>query len=190
MSVSKQIGRPATRGGTWVQTDRAAHEAWARLAVDSPRAAALLHVLVARMGDQNAVVISQALLSKMMRTSVATIKRALADLVAGSWIQVVQIGPGTASAYVVNARVAWARSREDLHTAVFSATVIADLHDQDQMLEGTGPLRRIPVMFPGERQLPSGPGEMPPSQPIIEGMEPDLPAIDRFDPETGELFDK
>src|SRR5260364_176921 len=37
-------------------------------------------------------------------------------------------------------------------------------------------LRRIPSLYPGERQLPTGDGEEPPSQPCIEGMEPDLPA--------------
>ena len=49
-------------------------------------------------------------------------------------------------------------------------------------------------------QLPTGPGERPPSQPSIEGMEPDLPVITRdelekrgqlrlenIDPETGEI---
>ncbi len=42
--------------GTWVQTERAAHEAWAGLMRESPNAAMLMHLLVARVGDQNAVV--------------------------------------------------------------------------------------------------------------------------------------
>ena len=33
-------------------------------------------------------------------------------------------------------------------------------------------------------QLPSGPGQEPPSQPNLDGMEPDLPSID---PKTGEI---
>jgi hypothetical protein len=36
-------------------------------------------------------------------------------------------------------------------------------------------LRRIPVLFPGEQQLPTGDGLPPPSQPSIPGLEPDLP---------------
>ena len=44
--------------GHFVQTDRAAHEAWGRLAVKSPAAGALLHVLVANVGEQNAIVAS------------------------------------------------------------------------------------------------------------------------------------
>ena len=38
-------------------------------------------------------------------------------------------------------------------------------------------LRRIPTLYPGEMQLPSGPGDTPPSQPSIPGMEPDLPSL-------------
>ena len=40
------------------------------------------------------------------------------------------------------------------------------------------------LLFPGERQLPTGPGEDPPSQPALEGMETDLPHIDQ---QTGEI---
>ena len=47
-------------------------------------------------------------------------------------------------------------------------------------------LRRIPVLFTGERQLPVGPGEDPPSQPTLPDLEPDLPALkrDEADPST------
>lgn len=59
-----------------------------------PRAAALAHHLVAQMGHQNAVVVSQAVLAKLMGCSVETVKRAVRDLVAERWIQVVRIGKG------------------------------------------------------------------------------------------------
>src|SRR3546814_3336582 len=42
-------------------------------------------------------------------------------------------------------------------------------------------LHRLPNLFPGERQLPSGPGLPPPSEPSFPGMEPDLPAIEQPD---------
>ena len=45
------------------------------------------------------------------------------------------------------------------------------------------PLRRIPTLYPGERQLPGGPGLPPVSQPFFDGMEPDLPALDRQETE-------
>ena len=174
--------------------------AWARMVMHKPRAAALAHHLVAQLGQQNAVVIPQAVLAKLMGCSVDTVQRAVRDLVAEQWISVVRLGRGKESAYVVNDRVAWGESRKKLHLSRFSATVVADYDDQDEGLLGHGELRRIPTLYQGEMQLPTGPGERPPSQPSIEGMEPDLPAITRdelekrgqlrlenIDPETGEI---
>ena len=163
---------------TWVQTEREAHEAWGHLVSSSPRAAALMHHLVAHMDQSAAVVASYATLAKICNFSVATVRRAVDDLKAKNWIQVVQIGgKGGANAFVVNSRVAWATGRDKMHMAVFSARVIADVTEQyADALEGT-PLRRIPILRAGERQLPSGPGEDPPSQPSIPGLEPDLPSM-------------
>src|SRR3546814_11515597 len=45
--------------GHWVQTERAAHEAWASLIEKAPKAAQLMHLLTARVGEHNAVVVSQ-----------------------------------------------------------------------------------------------------------------------------------
>jgi hypothetical protein len=173
------LGTPAKhKPGRWVQTERKAHEAWARLIARKPRAAELLHHLVAQMGHQNAVVVSQKTLAQITGRSVDTVKRALRDLVAERWVSVVKLnGPGTVNAYVVNSRVAWGQPRDQLRLSVFSATVIADFDDQDEALLGHGDLRRIPTLYPGEQQLPTGPGEEPPSQPVIHGMEPDLPAL-------------
>src|SRR3546814_12007938 len=56
---SKQLGLTTPPGGTWVQTDRAAHERWAQLAIANPRASSVLHVLVAQMGRHSAIVASQ-----------------------------------------------------------------------------------------------------------------------------------
>lgn len=136
-----------------------------------------MHHLVARMERQNAVVVAQKTLSKLMGCSLDTIKRAVKDLEAERWIQVVQIGPGTTCAYVVNASVAWGQSRGQLHLSTFSATVVADADDQAPMTLEHRDLRRIPTLYPGELQIPTGPGEDPPAQPSIPGMEPDLPAL-------------
>ena len=142
----------------------------------APRAAALAHFLVANMEATGAVVASYATLSKMSGMSVSTIRRAVDDLKAGRWIEVVQIGgKGGANAFIVNSRVGWAESRNKLHLAAFSARVIADKAEQNYIDDA--PLRRIPTLMPGERQLPTGPGEDPPSQPAIDGMEPDLPSL-------------
>lgn len=141
------------------------------------------------MGHQNAVVISQKLLADFLGVTDRTIRTAVADLVSENWIQVVRLGKGREAAYVVNARVAWAQPRDQLHLATFSATVVADLADQDPTLLGNGELRRIPTLYPGERQLPAGPGEPPPSQPAFDGMEPDLPALKGHHPDQMPLLD-
>jgi hypothetical protein len=111
--------------------------------------------------------------------SFATVRRAVADLKAGQWIQVIQIGgKGGGLAFVVNSRVAWATSREHMGMAVFSARVLAISGEQEPEALNGPPLRRIPTMYPGERQLPTGPGEDPPFQPSLDGVDPDLPAIE------------
>ena len=113
---------PEHKRQTWVQTERKAHEAWGRLVLESPRAAALMHTLVAHMDQSAAVVASYATLAKITGMSVMTIRRAVADLQAGNWVQVVKIGgKGATCAYVVNSRVAWASSRDMLPMAAFSA---------------------------------------------------------------------
>jgi hypothetical protein len=177
LSAPPEIGTK-TKLGQWVQTERKTHEAWARLTLSKPRAAALAHHLVAQIGHQNAVVIPQRVLAKIMGCSVDTVQRAVRDLVAEQWIQVIKLnGPGTVSAYVVNDRVAWGQPRDQLRLSVFSATVVADAEDQDTATLDHADLRRIPMLYPGEQQLPTGPGEDPPAQPSIPGMEPDLPAL-------------
>ena len=165
--------------GHWVQTERAAHEAWAALLRQNPRAAEMLHLLVARIGDHNAVVISQKTLAELMGRSTRTIRRATKDLVEGRWIEVRQIGEtGTVNAYVINDRVAWATGRDGLRYSLFSAAVVLSASEQpdEDDLGAQEPLRELPSLFPGERQLPTGDGLPPPSEPDLPGMEPDLPA--------------
>lgn len=166
--------------GAWVQTDRSAHEDWARLSVKSPRASALLHLLAARVGEHNAVVVSQAVLAKMMGCNRRTIIRAVEDLVAGNWMEIRQIGDrGTVNAYVLNDRVVWHGGRDGLRYSLFSAQVLVSEEEQSDRgeLGQQEPLRRLPRLFPGEQQLPAGDGLPPPSEPSLPGMEPDLPAL-------------
>lgn len=183
----KSLGVPVDAAPrTWVQTDRAAHEAWSLLALRKPRAAALLHRLVAIMGPQNAVVVSQKTLAKMLGCTERTIRNALVDLLRERWVQVVQIGTaGTVNAYVVNAAVAWGEKRDNLHLAVFSAQIVADAEDQPPETLGRKGLRRIPVLYPGEQQLPAGDGEPPPFEPALPGFEADLPGIGASGRQTG-----
>lgn len=173
------LGLATKPGGTWVQTERAAHERMARLATTSPRALSVLHILIANMQRHNAIVASQATLAALAKCSVSTLKRALEVLKAGNFIEVHQIGPsGTACAYVVNDRVAWSGKRDGIRYSLFSAAVlVSDAEQPDRELIGSQrPLERIPEVFQGEQQIPHGDGLPPPSQPAFPGLEPDLPA--------------
>lgn len=165
--------------GSWVQTERAAHEAFAKLTKTNPSAATLMHTLIANMSNENALVVSQATLATLCDFSIDTVKRSLKVLEAQKWIQIIRIGKGKESVYVVNDRVAWASKRGDLRFSRFSATVIASASEQDSQSLESSPLKRMPKIFPGDVQLPHGPGEDPPAQPFIEGLEPDLPTRDQ-----------
>ena len=176
---AKHLSLATAPGGTWVQVERAAMERWAKLAVSNPRAAAVMMVITSQMGRHNALIASQATLAKLAECSLRTIQYAIKALREGGWIEVRHIGPtGTACAYIVNDRVAWSGARDGIRYSLFSAAVlISDAEQPDQAEIGAQPpLERIPAMYPGESQLPTGPGEDPPSQPPLVGLEPDLPA--------------
>lgn len=166
--------------GQWVQTERAAHEAWAALIRRSPIAAQIMHVLTAQLGDHNAVVISQKNLSRIVQASERGVRDAVRLLSDDNWIEVRQIGGrGTVNAYVINDRVAWSGPRDGIRYSLFSAQVVASDDEQPdaQELGAQKPLRQLPRM--GEAQLPNGDGLPPPSEPSLPGLEPDLPAASR-----------
>lgn len=166
--------------GNWVQTDRSSHEAWASLTRKSPLAAQVMHLLAARVGDHNAVVISQGTLAQLAGASRRGVQNAIAILERERWIELRQIGDrGTVNAHVINDRVVWSGARDGLRTSLFSAVVILSDNEQPDRedLGSQQPLRRVPRLFPNERQLPAGEGEPPPSEPSLPGMEPDLPAM-------------
>lgn len=171
---SGEVGAPATyQPRSWVQTDRASHEAWSRLILTNQRAAQLMHVLCAHVGTGNAVVIGQKTLAKLMGCTERTVRNALPALVKGRWLQVVQIGQhGTVNAYRINDRVAWTESRDKLHRlSLFSAQIVADAADQHAETMETTELRRVPLIYPPEEALPAGEGE-PGAQIALPGLEP------------------
>lgn len=176
MSGVTKFNASETRG-TWVQTERAAHEQWAQLGRQNPRAATLLHTLIANMDERGALIASQQTLATLCKFSLSTIKRAVSDLAAGNWIQTVTIGSGRGSslAYVVNSRVAWADKRENLKYAMFSARVLVSEQDNPDL--GTAPLQQVPTLGPGDMQSPHGPSLPPPNQGELDNTLPDLPAI-------------
>lgn len=162
--------------GHWVQTERKAHEAWADLIRKSPLAAQVMHVLTARVGENNAVVISQKNLARLVKGSERGVRNALQLLCNDNWIEIRQIGGrGTVNAHVINDRVAWSGKRDGIRYSLFSANVIVSDDEQPDADEigKQSPLRRLPMI--GENQLPSGPGLPPPSQPFLNDLEPELP---------------
>lgn len=166
----------------FVQTERAAHEKWAMLGVKHPAASALLHLLAANVGENNAVVASQKVLANLMGSSTSTVKRALRVLEEGNWIEIAQIGQsGTVNAYVVNSRVAWTEPRDQLRYARLKADVLLSSDEQPKPITmDKQPLHQLPRI--GEMQIPSGDGLPPPSEPSLPGMEVDLPGTpDRDD---------
>lgn len=181
----KQLGLTTAPSGTWVQIERAAMERWSKLAVSNPRAAAVMMLMTSQMGRNNALVASQSTLARLAGCGLNTLKRALAVLRDGNWIEIQQIGPtGTACAYIVNDRVAWSGARDGIRYSLFLAAVlVVDNEQPDQAEIGVQPpLERIPTMHPGERQLPTGGGLPPPSQPSLDGLEPDLPSTEGAQP--------
>lgn len=164
----------------FVQTDRKTHEAWAKLTLSKPSAAALMHVLASQVGTHNAVVASYGTLAELLGVSVMTIRRAVATLVKGNWLEVNRVGgAGSTNAYTLNDRVVWTASRSGLRYSLFSANVIISSSEQPDDIENRPPLNKLPIM--GEIQLPSGDGLPPPSQPFFAGFEPDLPATNYID---------
>lgn len=169
--------------GHWVQTERKAHEAWADLIRKSPLAAQVMHVLTARVGESNAVVISQKNLARLVKGSERGVRNALQLLCGDNWIEIRQIGGrGTVNAHVINDRVAWSGKRDGIRYSLFSANVILSEDEQPDMTEigKQSPLRRLPMI--GENQLPFGPGLPPPSQPFLDDLAPDLPAAGNHQP--------
>lgn len=162
--------------GTWVQTERKAHEAWDSLIQKHPAAARLMHRLVANMDRRGAIIVSQRTLAEMMGMHRNSISRAIKTLENDNWIETVRLGAetGGVKAYLVNRRVAWADKRENQRFAAFDAKVIVSAKEQpSKALEQREPLQQLPRA--GEFQLPSGDGLEPPSQSVLVGMEPNLP---------------
>jgi DNA-binding transcriptional MocR family regulator len=176
---------PEKTKGNWVQTERESHEAWAALTRKSPLAAQIMHLLAARVGEHNAVVISQGALADLAGASRRGVQNALNLLDRERWIEIRQIGErSTVNAYVVNDRVVWGTARNGLRYSLFSATVVLTSAEQQDATEldrnhNLRPLRQLPSLYRDEEQLPSGDGLPPPSQPFLDGLEPSLPTTSR-----------
>jgi hypothetical protein len=182
MQKGKKLGldsKPkADTRARWIQTEASSHEAWARMTLKQPKAAALMHLLCSRMDrTSNAVVASHKTLALMMSCCDKSVRNYLKQLSEDKWIQIVSLGKGSTNAYVVNSTVAWATNRDNLKYAVFTAQVIANADDQKPDLIAQD-IRKIPVLFDqSEVQMPRESAGEPPSQRLLAGFELDLPVI-------------
>ena len=165
--------------GSWVQTERKAHEKFAELIRVNPTGARLMHLLVSLMDKKNSVVVSQTTLGKLLGRHRNSVSTAVKSLESGNWIQTTRLGSasGGVKAYHINRRVAWADKRENQRFAYFDARVIASESEQlgTYALQADKQLNSIPQV--GETQVPTGVGLDPPSQPSLsDELTPDLPA--------------
>lgn len=192
---NKPLGRVADRTrAIFTQTDLATHEAWAHFTLDSPPAAALVHLLCRLAGDDDTVVASQRTLAERLGVSQMTISRAAKKAEEARFLEIIRLGATATGAcgYRLNSRVHWTGKHANKRYATFSATVLARREDQPQV--ETTPLRRVPVIRRDEIPHPTGPGLPPPSQPGLAGVEPVSVRVDDdegysydVDPETGEI---
>jgi hypothetical protein len=107
------------------------------------------------------------------------VQNALKVLDRERWLEIRQIGErGTVNAHVINDRVVWSGPRDGLRYSLFSAMVIVSDEEQPDRSElgRQEPLNRVPRLYPGEQQLPTGEGLPPPSEPALPGLETELPA--------------
>lgn len=120
------------------------------LAATNPKAVGVLTSIMANMQRHNALVASYATLAKVSNCSVSTVRRAIAALKKGNWIQVRQIGDaGTVNAYIVNDRVAWTGARDGIRFSLFSAEILVTNLEQPPTaaLDDQTPLLRLPRMM-------------------------------------------
>jgi DNA-binding MarR family transcriptional regulator len=94
-------------------------------------ALSVLLLLVEKMDKQNALIISQNTLMKILGKSRQTISKSIKVLKEGNFINIVKVG--TANAYIINANVFWQNSQimKD-RTATFTATVFAVKNEQEE----------------------------------------------------------
>jgi hypothetical protein len=98
----------------------------AALTRENPNAASLLLTILAEVGDESVLVVSEATLAKLCNSSVLTIEQAIVDLVEEDWISRMVIGAGepTPMAYVVNSRMNWSEKGETREYVNFQAQVV------------------------------------------------------------------
>src|SRR3546814_17064948 len=95
-----------------------------------------MHILTARVGEHNAVVVSQKTLAALMKCRRRTVQRAVDVLAEDRWIELRQIGEhGTVNANRLNDRVVWSDKREGLREYRVSVAGLISQAEQQQFEE-------------------------------------------------------
>lgn len=155
----------------FVQVERSALLPWEQLIATDSTAARMMMIFLHRMNKRNAIVISQATLSKILGVGVRTVQRSMRTLKENHWVQLVKVG--NVSVIVINHAVAWQDSRElKGRFSTFDAVVVADASEQEnETLLMDGPLHRVPYVVPPETALIEE-GESGMAQQTLPGFHP------------------
>ena len=193
LKATQKMGDPIKQNAHFAMIELAALEGLHSLMKSAPKAAELIVCLVRKMspGSGGVVLASRETMRELLDCSMPTVDRALKVLIDGGWVQRIKVGG--AHALAINSRVAWIGPRGALQHAVFGATVIASRSEQDEIALNPPPMRELPILQQGEMALPTGEGTQPPSQKMLDGIEPPTIVSDSngrqwcVDPKTGEL---
>lgn len=172
LKATQTMGDHITQNHHFAMVELLALEGLSELINSAPQAARLIVTLIRNMppGGGGVVVVSRQAMCELLDCSMPTVERALRILINGGWVQRMRIG--SAHALAINRRVAWAGSRGDIQHAVFEATVIASRSEQDDLSLNPPPTRHIPILQENEIPIPTGDGKTPPSQRLLQGVEP------------------
>lgn len=162
--MKTEDSRPSTFG--WLQLEKKVGQELQTLAFKHPAAMGTLIFLANNMGRNNALAISQGVISKKTGASLASIGRSIKLLEKHRFIEVVKVG--NLCIYRVNTRVAWQGNRGE-RFAHFTADVIAFEDEQTTPIEDKAePLKQVPVLQDGERYLMGNEPIDPPDQGELE----------------------
>lgn len=156
-----------TKNVNFVQLSKPFLKQWRALTRKNPIATELLLWMIEKMGRKtNCVVCSYQTMQEVTGVSRATVGRAIKLLKDENWITTVKIG--SATAYCVNAHVAWQAARNEKRYAVFAATVVASESEQDGSIEEQHKLKQIPFVGKDERVIVQDEELPPPDQREME----------------------
>lgn len=149
----------------FVQVQKAHMKQWRDLIKKQPLAAEIMFYFMETMGkNTNAIVCSYKTLQEITGYSRPSVGRALKTLKQMNWVDTVRVG--SATAYAVNERIAWQARGKQRKYAMFSATVVASLSEQDKGYEPENrkPIKHLPFVDNHERVIVSNDQLPPPDQ--------------------------